>query len=98
MTKKNPPVSVVCTYDNPNTFSRECWQDGRLIYALSEEVFFLTKWPLRPRDFFFGAAIGPWKDGQVVGDPAAIAIDQRPRIPTEIPPTPTDSNRSEASR
>lgn len=65
----------VCTFDNPNAWRRECWQDGRMVFAISKTAFFLKRWPIPPRYFFFGANIGPWKDGQVVGDPNAIGDD-----------------------
>lgn len=64
--------SAVCTYDNPDTCRREFWQDGQVIFSIAKTVFFLRKWPIPPRYFFFGADIGPWKSGQVVGDPEAI--------------------------
>jgi hypothetical protein len=64
---------VVCTYDNPATGMRECWQDGKLICAYSLLVLpGIVKHPIPGRLFFFGANIGPWVPGQKCGDPSAI--------------------------
>ena len=62
----------ICTYDNPATMARECWQDGRLIYHYKAELFALKYWTIPARMFFFGANIGDWKTGQLVGDIAAL--------------------------
>lgn len=62
---------AVCTYDNPATMHRECWQDGRLICSYSFNVFFLKDEHRMPR-IFFGANIGPWKKGQLYGDRSAM--------------------------
>ena len=67
----------VCTYDNPDTMSRECWSDGKLLCAYSAELFFLKEWPLLPSEFFFGANIGDWKTGQLIGDDAALPDEYR---------------------
>lgn len=63
---------ATCVYDNPNTMQRECWQDGHLIAAYSEELLSLP-YDLLHRDFFFGANIGDWKSGQLVGDIRAMS-------------------------
>lgn len=62
-----------CTYDNPSTMARECWQNGKLIchYALDLLPPF-AKNPPPAEHFFFGANIGPWKTGQMVGSVEAI--------------------------
>jgi hypothetical protein len=65
-----------CTFDNPETFQRECWQDGMLIYAYSAELF-LSRKPFEERSrrgmkIFFGANVGEWKEGQMFGDHEAI--------------------------
>lgn len=65
-------MTKVCTYDNPATMQRECWRDGTLFCAYSYELFFLPEWTLPPKLFFFGANIGPWREGQIVGDAEAI--------------------------
>lgn len=67
---------AVCTYDNPATWMRECWQDGKLFRAYSADLLapFAQK-PIPPEHFFFGAAIGPWKEGRMVGDSAAMEKD-----------------------
>lgn len=62
---------TVCTYDNPATMRRECWQDGRLIHAYDSALYALMVWPVPARAYFFGANIGDWKAGQMVGDPSA---------------------------
>lgn len=65
--------SRVCTYDNPSTMARECWQDGEIICHYSYTLLppFATE-PIPAEYFFFGANIGPWKVGQLVGDSPAI--------------------------
>lgn len=63
---------AVCTYDNPATMARECWRDGKLICHYSYELFFIEPFPVSPELFFFGANIGKWKTGQIVGDKTAI--------------------------
>lgn len=57
----------MCTYDNPHTMQRECWQNGLLLYAYDHILFYLNKWPLNPEQYFFGANIGSWKSGQYTG-------------------------------
>ena len=61
-----------CTYDNPATMARECWQDGKLIAKYNAALFDLPVWPIPARKFFFGANIGGWKTGQLVGDKSAM--------------------------
>ena len=67
-----------CTYDNPATMQRECWQDGKLILAYTAE-FFLSR-TLFERNaecgckVFFGANIGAWEEGQISGDRNAMTI------------------------
>lgn len=67
----------VCTHDNPATMARECWQDGKLLCSYSWLLLIeAIKGQHIPYDkFFFGANIGPWKAGQIVGDPSAIGHD-----------------------
>ena len=60
-----------CTYDNPSTMYRECWKDGKILYAYSMEAVIRNFIPARY--FFFGANIGKWRTGQIVGDSDAIA-------------------------
>jgi hypothetical protein len=67
-------VMAVCTYDNPATMARECWQDGKLIcYYACQLLPPYTKEPIPDEHFFFGANIGPWKPGQMVGDAEAMS-------------------------
>lgn len=64
-----------CTYDNPLTMMRECWQDGRLQAAYPMELYCLREWPLHNYGhvYHFGANLLPdWKTGQMAGDPAAM--------------------------
>lgn len=62
---------MVCTYDNPVTMYRECWESGVLIYSYSATML-CTKRRINRNFLFFGANIGPWKSGQLVGDPKAM--------------------------
>lgn len=61
----------VCIYDNPKTMARECWRNGKLIHAYQFELL-LYKSPIPPNQFFFGANIGEWKPGRIVGDVKAV--------------------------
>lgn len=61
-----------CTFDNPATMARECWQDGKLICHYKAILFFIDPFPIPSEYFFFGANIGPWKEGQIVGDKTAM--------------------------
>ena len=64
---------AVCTYDNPATMARECWKDGRLICHYAHHLLPpLAKEPIPAEHFFFGANIGPWELGQMVGDAGAL--------------------------
>lgn len=61
----------VCTYDNPDTMTRECWCNGEL--RCHYDATLVAGVPLVPPEhFFFGANIGPWKTGQYVGDMRAV--------------------------
>jgi hypothetical protein len=69
---------AICIYDNPATMARECWQDGRLLCKYDALLFLrkLAPWETQPvpaEQFFFGANIGDWKTGQLVGDIAAMS-------------------------
>ena len=67
---------IVCTYDNPDTGQRECWQDGKLLCSYSVLVLSgISRNPIPGPLFFFGANIGPWKLGQIVGDAQAMRHD-----------------------
>ena len=62
-----------CTYDNPATMSRECWQDGRLICAYSFKILPpFAKYPIPGYLFFFGANVGPWEEERLIGDAEAM--------------------------
>ena len=64
---------AVCTYDNPASSQRECWQDGDLVCAYSYRLFlpFAAK-PIPAAYLFFGANVGPWKEGKMRGDREAL--------------------------
>lgn len=81
------PIKV-CTYDNPATWARECWQNGVLIRAYSASLYFLKEWPIPGDLYFFGANVGDWKAGQLFGDPEAMS----PTPPQ--PPQPTGTAES----
>ena len=62
---------AVCTYDNPHTMMRECWQNGILQAAYAAELYELREWPLHQYGhiYHFGAnLLGDWNTGQMVGD------------------------------
>ena len=62
----------ICTYDNPATMCRECWQDGKLICSYSYTFFSFEKCQIPVKNFFFGANIGIWIEGQIIGNSEAI--------------------------
>ena len=65
--------SRVCAYDNPATMARECWHNGVRMCSYRYDVLApFAKEPIPGNSFFFGANIGPWKSGQIVGDKMAI--------------------------
>ena len=65
-----------CTYDNPSTMSRECWQEKQLICSHSAMLFLTGEIEKAPEGtLFFGANIGDWKTGRLVGDINAIGED-----------------------
>lgn len=66
----------VCTYDNPATMSRECWADGKLICSYSYLLYMLPEWPVPGKFYFFGANVGPWNSGQLIGDSEALPQDE----------------------
>jgi len=64
---------ATCTYDNPSTMARECWQDGTLLYAYSYSVLApYAKKPIPREYFFFGANVGPWTGGKLYDDANAM--------------------------
>lgn len=65
---------AVCVFDNPATMQRECWQDGKLVVAYSVGLI-EGREPIPPEHFFFGANIGRWKTGQLVGVPEAVRCE-----------------------
>lgn len=69
-----------CVYDNPATWQREFWQDGKIIciYAFKILPPFVRKEasPLAGR--YFGSRFGPVISGQIVGDATAMTKENRP--------------------
>ena len=62
---------VTCVYDNPSTMCRECWVDKKLICSYNFRLFYLAK-GFDYGKMFFGANIGDWKEGQLIGDKEAM--------------------------
>ena len=74
---------AVCTYDNPNTMRRECWRDGALVCFYCAQLLLRRllpgeRQPIPAEHFFFGANVGDWNPGQVVGDAVAMPLEIRP--------------------
>lgn len=67
----------VCTYDNPRTMCRECWQNGQLIRSYDHRLFFLPE-PIPGEYFFFGANSGAWEEGKLAGNSSALAGEEEP--------------------
>jgi len=64
---------TTCVYDNPETMARECWQDGKLICQYQYRTLPpFARNPIPKEHLFFGANIGPWETGQMVGDAGAM--------------------------
>lgn len=66
----------VCVYDNPSNMQREAWQDGVKIWYCDSAMFLLRNIPDPRKWLFFGANKGPWKTGQLYGDPDAMNISK----------------------
>ena len=66
---------MICVHDNPATMSRECWQDGKLICALSAEMFFVREHISSPVVFMGVNLLGEWEEGQYFGDLKAKGED-----------------------
>lgn len=62
---------AACVYDNPVTMRRECWQNGVLVYWVTLELLLSVGSQGHP-DLFFGANVGPWTGGRVIGDKSAM--------------------------
>lgn len=80
---------AVCTYDNPRTMMRECWQDGVLQAAYAAELYALREWPLRNYGYIyhFGAnLLGDWKTGQMFGDARAMSNAELTGAPARATP------------
>jgi hypothetical protein len=71
------PDIRVCVYDNPATMQRECWQNGKIICSYTASLlppFAKTKIPAHL--LFFGANIGEWITGQLIGNKDAVDREQ----------------------
>jgi hypothetical protein len=70
-----------CVYDSPLSMKRECWQEGEILITYEARLLApFAKRPIPGEMMFFGANIGPWKEGQLVGDVEAIPADCRGTI------------------
>lgn len=66
-------IPVIATYDNPVSYSRERWIDGRLEWAVSAKMLHAVpeySLPIRFRASMI--RIGPWSPGHIYGDPLAV--------------------------
>ena len=68
---------IVCVYDNFDTMSRECWQNGRLLYSYSAVALESkpASWETQsiPSEYlFFGANVGSWVPGRLIGERSAM--------------------------
>lgn len=69
-----------CVYDNPSTMCREAWFNGILIASVSLALLD-TKGNFQDqgdrnrkvRCLYYMRSLGPWKEGEIRGDPAALA-------------------------
>lgn len=73
-----------CTFDNPATYRRECWQDGELLCSYSHKLL-CEPGQIPGRYLFFGANIGHWKAGQLRGDREAMTTQDAARGAREEP-------------
>jgi hypothetical protein len=65
-------MTTSCIYDNPATWTRQMWMDGRMICSLSAKILLQRepRWPWRrPPPAAWRA---PWQPGQIQGDPKAL--------------------------
>lgn len=62
------PRHRTCVFDNPDTFRRECWQDGKLLAFITSALMATKGFNGNPQ-LFFGLNVGPWKTGQLLGMP-----------------------------
>lgn len=52
---------------------RECWRDGELVCFYSYAVLQpFNKEPIPAEYMYMGSNIGPWREGQLVGDEGAM--------------------------
>lgn len=68
----------VATFDNPATMARELWQDGNFL-GHTTAAQLCIKGFRGFSDCHFGFNVGPWKEGQIVGDEQAIDPSARSR-------------------
>jgi len=60
-----------CVFDNPATWRREAYQDGKMLCDVSAELL-LQKGFEGHRDFPWILNCGPWQEGRLVGDSKAL--------------------------
>ena len=75
---------VICVYDNPATMMRECWTNGELQAAYAAKLYAYHTWPVPAFAYHFGANIGDWKAGQLVGDIAAMGDKAPGKHPVQL--------------
>jgi len=62
-----------CTYDNPVTLQRECYHNGKLIYAYAAKCLPPYTKTLPGELFFFGSNVEDWVPGQIIGDARSLS-------------------------
>lgn len=62
-----------CTYDNPVTYRRECYQNGKLVYSYAANCLPPYTKTVPGELFFFGANVDDWMPGQLMGDATALS-------------------------
>jgi hypothetical protein len=64
-------MTKVAVYDNPATYCREGWVDGKMTMHVTAEIL-TSKGFNGHRCFPFQLNVGKWREGQILGDPGAI--------------------------
>lgn len=64
---------------------RECWENGKIVYSI--DAFALVQKGGTGFPIFFGANVGPWKTGQIIGNPKAMdnAVTDKTTLTYEQP-------------
>jgi hypothetical protein len=61
-------------YDNPQLMRRELWINGEMACSISFELLASRSHHVALPDWARSILIGPWKDGNVVGDRNALFL------------------------